>query len=99
MTLCIEVASSFLEELAACYQVNPEVEAANTVHSTQPDNTEDHTLNMCIVNTSDLFIFGVLTKSLDASILLNLNYFASALQLGERGIVNVAQFGTKMAML
>jgi len=61
VTLCIEVNSSFLEELAACYQVNPEVEAANTVHSPQPDNTEDHTLNIYIVNTNDLFIFGVLT--------------------------------------
>lgn len=60
MTLCVEVNSSFLEELAACCQVNPEVESANTVHSTQPDNTEGHTLNMCIVNINDLFIFGVL---------------------------------------
>lgn len=61
MTLCIGVDSSFLEELAACYQVNPKVEAANTVYSTQLDNTEDHTLNINIFNTNDLFIFGVLT--------------------------------------
>lgn len=52
---------------------------------------------MCIVNTNELFIFGVLTLS--HLILFNLNCFASALQLGERDIVNVAQFGTKMAML
>ena len=53
--------SNFLEELAACYQVNPEVEATGTVHSTQPDSTEGHNLNMYIVNTSDLFMFGILT--------------------------------------
>lgn len=65
-------------------------------YTAQPDNTEDHTLNMCIVSINDLFIFGVLTLWVTW---LNLNCFASALQLGERGIVNVAQFGTKMVML
>jgi hypothetical protein len=54
------VDSIFLEELGACCQVNPEVEAAITVHSTQPYNTEDHSLNMYIVNTNDFFMFGVL---------------------------------------
>lgn len=57
---CIEVDSILLEELAACCQMIIEVEAAITVHSTQPYNTEDHNLNMYIANTNDFFMFGIL---------------------------------------
>ena len=100
VTLCIEMDSSFLEELllAIRWTLKWKQQIQYTAHSLTTQKTTLWICTLLIPMTYSYLKFW-LSESLDASILFNLNCFVSALQLGERGIVNVARFGTKMAML